>query len=162
RITDRDFDVIRIVAVDEKSGVVYFDASPDNPTQSYLYRASLKGGDIRRVTPENEPGTHSYSISADCQYAMHTYSSFGKPPTTTLAHLPDHKVEKTIAENVALKKKLEALKLGPSEMFRVAIDDKTKLDGWCLKPPGFDSAKKYPVLFYVYGEPAGQTVLDRW
>ena len=31
-----------------------------------------------------------------------------------------------------------------------------------IKPPGFDSTKKYPVLFYVYGEPAGQTVLDAW
>ena len=33
---------------------------------------------------------------------------------------------------------------------------------WCLKPPDFDARKKYPVLVYVYGEPAGQTVLDRW
>src|SRR5262249_20487973 len=29
-------------------------------------------------------------------------------------------------------------------------------------PPQFDAGKKYPVLVYVYGEPAGQTVLDRW
>jgi dipeptidyl-peptidase 4 len=36
------------------------------------------------------------------------------------------------------------------------------LDGWMLKPPGFDQSKKYPVLFYVYGEPAAQTVLDSW
>jgi dipeptidyl-peptidase-4 len=31
-----------------------------------------------------------------------------------------------------------------------------------LKPPGFDPTKNYPVLFYVYGEPAGQTVVDSW
>ena len=31
-----------------------------------------------------------------------------------------------------------------------------------MKPPGFDSDASYPVLFHVYGEPAGQTVLDRW
>ena len=154
--------MIRIDAIDEKNGIVYFDASPDNPTQSYLYRASLKGGDIQRVTPEDQPGTHSYSISADAQWAIDTHSSFGKPPVTTLVHLPDHKVVKTLAENVYLRKKLEALKLGPTEFFRVSIDDKTALDGWCMKPPGFDPAKKYPVLFYVYGEPAGQTVLDRW
>ena len=38
----------------------------------------------------------------------------------------------------------------------------TTLDGWMMKPPGFDPNKKYPVLFYAYGEPAGQTVMDNW
>ena len=33
---------------------------------------------------------------------------------------------------------------------------------WVMKPPGFDSTRRYPVLFHVYGEPAGQTVLDQW
>ena len=162
QVTKGEFDVLRIQAIDEKEGIVYFDASPDNPTQSYLYRAPLKGGAPVRVTLSDQPGYHGYSISADAQWGIDTHSSFGKPPVTTLVHLPDHKVVKTIAENVALKKKLEALRLGPSEFFRVKIDDKTTLDGWCIKPPGFDPAKKYPVLFYVYGEPAGQTVLDRW
>jgi dipeptidyl-peptidase-4 len=31
-----------------------------------------------------------------------------------------------------------------------------------LKPPDFDPKKRYPVLFHVYGEPWGQTVLDAW
>ena len=35
------------------------------------------------------------------------------------------------------------------------------MDGWCLRPPDFDETKKYPVLFHVYGEPAGQIVRDR-
>jgi dipeptidyl-peptidase-4 len=38
------------------------------------------------------------------------------------------------------------------------------LDAWCLYPPGFDTTKirAYPVLFYVYGEPAAQVVRDQW
>ena len=36
------------------------------------------------------------------------------------------------------------------------------MDGWLIKPPNFDPAKKYPILFHVYGEPAGQTVADKW
>ena len=31
-----------------------------------------------------------------------------------------------------------------------------------IKPPDFDPDRRYPVLFFVYGMPAGQTVLDRW
>lgn len=31
-----------------------------------------------------------------------------------------------------------------------------------MKPPKFDPEKKYPLLVYVYGEPAGQTAVDHW
>ncbi|WP_431214728.1 alpha/beta hydrolase family protein [Puia sp. P3] len=34
------------------------------------------------------------------------------------------------------------------------------MDGWMVKPVPFDSTRKYPVVFYVYGEPAAQTVTD--
>jgi dipeptidyl-peptidase-4 len=162
QVTRGTFDVIRIEAIDEKGGWLYFLASPDNPTQRYLYRVSLKGGAAERVTPAGLSGTHTYTISADAQWAVHSHSTFVRPPVTTLVHLPDHKVVKTFAENAALKNKLEALRLGPTEFFRIKIDGDTALDGWCIKPAGFDACKKYPVLFYVYGEPAGQTVLDRW
>lgn len=162
QITKGAFDVIHIDAIDEKSGNLYFTASSDNPTQRYLYRVSLKGGACERVTPKDMPGTHSYSISPDAHWAVHTYSTFDQPPVTTLIQLPEHKVIKTFADNAALRKKLAALRHSATEFFRVDIGADTKLDGWCIKPPAFDAAKKYPVLFYVYGEPAGQTVLDRW
>ena len=31
-----------------------------------------------------------------------------------------------------------------------------------MRPANFDASKKYPIIFYVYGEPWGQTVQDRW
>ena len=46
--------------------------------------------------------------------------------------------------------------------FKVDIGNGTVLDGWMIKPPGFDPSKKYPIIFYVYGEPAGTTVMDNW
>ena len=36
------------------------------------------------------------------------------------------------------------------------------MDGWMKKPANFDPNKKYPVVFYVYGEPAGTTVEDSY
>ena len=50
----------------------------------------------------------------------------------------------------------------PTEFFRIKIEDDVEFDTWFIKPPNFDSSKKYPLLFYVYGEPANQTVLDKW
>ncbi len=52
--------------------------------------------------------------------------------------------------------------LGAARVFRTEIEDGVSLDAWCIYPTDFDAAQKYPLLVYVYGEPAGQTVLDRW
>lgn len=162
-ITPGKYDVIDILHIDEKGGWLYFLASPENPTQRYLYRARLNGkGSPERLTPANLPGTHSYSIAPNGAWAFHTYSTFAEPPITDLVSLPSHRTVRTLSANETLRKTVAALKQRPVEFFRVDIGNDVLLDGWCIKPPDFDASKRYPVLFYVYGEPAGQTVLDRW
>ncbi len=162
-VTSGVYDVIDVIRVDEKSGEAYFIASPDDPKARYLFRGPLDGSSKpRRLTPEGQTGTHSYQISPDGRWAFHTYSTFERPPVIELVRLPDHQVIRTLVDNAALRAKLDALKSTPAEFFRVEVEDGTPLDGWCLKPPGFDPTKRYPLLIHVYGEPAGQTVLDRW
>jgi dipeptidyl-peptidase-4 len=56
---------------------------------------------------------------------------------------------------------LGKLSRGEVEFFRVDIGE-VELDGWMMRPPDFDPGKKYPLLFHVYGEPAGSTVRDSW
>jgi dipeptidyl-peptidase-4 len=167
-LTAGSYDVIRVEAVDEASDSVYFIASPEQASQRFLYRASVSGnGESERVTPpqregEEEGGTHSYDISPGGKYAFHTCSSFGQPPLTSLITLPDHQTMRVLEANETLQAKVAALAGPPGEFFRVALEDGTELDGWCLKPPDFDPAQKYPLLCYVYGEPSGLTVLDNW
>ena len=162
-LTPGPFDVISIAGVSEQQGYVYFIASPDNPTQRYLYRAPLDGsGSVTRVSPADQPGTHSYDCSKDCRWALHTYSRFGQPPVIELVQLPEHKVLRTLVSNARLREKLAALKPCATEFFRVNISNGPPLDAWCIKPPNFDPARRYPLLIYVYGEPAGSTVVDRW
>ena len=121
-LTPGAFDVISIAGVDEERGSVYFIASPDNPTQRYLYRAPLDGqGAIVLVSPKDQPGTHSYEMSKDCGWAFHTYSRFGTPPVIELVSLPDHKVVRVLVDNATLRSKLAELKACPSEFFRVSI-----------------------------------------
>lgn len=162
-ITTGAFDLTSIESVDEASGWLYYRASPENATQRYLYRAALDGsGKIERVTPNSQPGTHSYNIAPRAGYAFHTYSAFGKPPRVELVRLPGHTSLRSMVDNAAVIEKVSKLKRGPGEFFRVDIGGGVQLDGWMIKPPDFDPSKKYPVLFHVYGEPAGQTVLDAW
>ena len=161
--TPGDFDVTSLLSVDEEAGKLYFIASPDNPTQRYLYRVGLNGKNLERLTPlAKERGTHGYSMSADSRWAIYSSSAFEDVPQTELISLPDHKVVRVFEDNEKLREKFAALDTTPSEFLRIDIGDDILLDAWMIKPPNFDPNKKYPLLIYVYGEPWGQTVLDRW
>jgi dipeptidyl-peptidase-4 len=162
-LTPGPFDVENLLGADPEERWIYYIASPENATQRYLYRSRLDGKVTpERLTPEKQPGTHSYNVSPDLHWAIHNYSTFDTPPVTDLIRLPDHQSQRTLEDNAKLSSGAKALVAGPSEFFRVDVGDGVSLDGWLIKPKDFDRAKKYPLLIYVYGEPAGQTVVDRW
>ena len=161
-VTRFDADVIRPLGVDPQERWFYFTASPDDATQEYLYRAPLDGGKApERLTPQSQPGTHGYDLSPDRKWAFHTYSRFDQPPRVELVRLPDHDAVRVLVDNQSLTTKLTTLLSEPVEFFRLPIGPDVVLDSWMLKPPGFDPSRRYPLIVHVYGEPAGQTVLDR-
>jgi len=159
-ITPGEYDILRVEAVDPKSASVYLSASPDNPTQSYLYRVPLSGGQPVRLTPQDQPGWHSYSLSPDAGWAIHTYSSLARPPIVELVRLPEHTVVRVLAENRRLHETWAKIKQPQAEFLRLDAGG-AMLDAWCLHPeraaPG-----PHPLLIYIYGEPHGQTVRDSW
>ncbi len=162
-VTPGDYDVIRIDRIDDAGEWMYFIASPGNATQRSLFRVKLDGkGKLERITPKTETGIHTYDISPDGKWAFHTSSAFDAPPTIQLVNLPGHKVIRTLVDNAKLRDNLKKIAWGKDEFFQVDIGNSVKLDGWMMKPYNFDPSKKYPVLVYVYGEPAAQTVLDGW
>jgi dipeptidyl-peptidase-4 len=162
-ITPGNFDLISVELVDVPNGRLYFSASPENATQKYLFSARLDGsGKPERLSPANQSGTHNYTISPRGDLAIHTYSSARQIPVTDVVRLSDHRVVRTIFDNKQLADRIARLKPVTQEFFRVKIEEGVELDGWMIKPPNFDATKRYPVLFHVYGEPWGQTVLDAW
>lgn len=162
-VSDGNYDVINIYEIDAKGGYAYFSASPENPTQRYLYRIPLfKKGKAERLSPEDQAGTHSYNIAPGGRYAIHTFSSANVPPVTSLVELPGHKTLRILVANEKFRAKINQVAKRPAEFFRVKTQDNVEIDGMMIKPPDFNPAKKYPVLFYVYGEPWGQTAVDKW
>ena len=162
-LTPGAFDLIEKVKIDEKRGWFYFNASPDNGTQKYLYRVALDGsGKPERVTPEGRPGTHNYSFSPDGRWAFRTYSTFDSPPVTELVEFPGHRVVRNLEKNERVSQKMKSLLKRPTEFLKLDIGGGVVMDAFMIAPSDFDPSKKYPVLVYVYGEPHAQTVLDRW
>ncbi len=162
-ITPGNFDVIAIVGVSRKEDWLYYMASPENATQKYLYRARLDGkGACEKLSPDNEPGTRWYQPTPDFRWALHTYSRFDSPPITNLVDLSERRVARTLEDNAALRENLKSVLSQPTDFIRVNIGQGVSLDAWMMKPADFNPSKKYPVLVFVYGEPAGQTVMDSW
>ena len=161
-ITAGDFDYISTVGMDMKKGLVYFIASPDNFTQRYLYSAKLFGkGEVKRESPMDEAGQHSYSMSPTGKWAVHTFSNAVTPPVIDMVSFPGHKSVRMIEDNTEAKAQYQALGLRPKEFVKAKSGD-LMLDVCMIKPANFDPNKKYPVIIEVYGEPAGSTVQDVW
>ena len=161
-ITKGEFDVIDVLEIDTKGGYVYYLASPDSAVEQYLYRSRLDGkGKAERVTPEGFHGVYSYNISPGAKFALCSYSNSATPRVYEMVTLPDHKVVRTLETNAALKEVYASYGFRTREYFQVDIGEAV-LDGWMIKPRDFDPAKKYPVIFHIYGEPASSTVQDSW
>jgi len=161
-ITSGDYDIISVVLVDEKNNQLYFMASPDNATQSYLYRAPLDGSSkAERLSPAAQQGSHRYDISPNALWASHSFSNANTPPMNEWLKLLEHKAVKE-ADDISKKLAAQSTSTKKVEFFKVKTEDGIELDGWMVKPTNFDPAKKYPTVFSVYGEPASATVRDSW
>jgi dipeptidyl-peptidase-4 len=162
-ITKGNFDIKEIKCIDENNNYIYFTASPGNATQLYLYKVHIepKGNDDNAeiVTPINLKGTHRYTISPNGKYAIHSFSNYKTPPVSEWITLPDHKPvisAKSIAINIKPNDNIHV------EYLQITTEDNVIVDAWVNKPNNFNPQKKYPVVFYVYGEPGASTVEDSY
>jgi dipeptidyl-peptidase-4 len=173
-LTKGEFDITGIKAVDEKSGWLYFIASPKNVAQRYLYRSKLDGSlSNQRITPTEYAGFNQYQMAENGSWAIHSHSSFAKPTSKYLVNIPAdssananskavHEKKHTLMSNDKLNAKLAKLNIAKTEFFQVTAQDGVVLDGYITRPANFDPSKSYPIIFYVYGEAWGQTVQDKW
>jgi len=138
---------------------VYYLASPDNATQKYLYRSKLNGTAASELlTPAQLKGTNDYSFSATGKFAQHTFSNISTKPSREFLSMPN---QKPLIAKEGIVVRLDSLQVKNStEFFKITTSDNVEMDGWMVKPKNFDPGKKYPVVFYVYTEPASATVTD--
>lgn len=160
-ITKGNMDIMQIDAIDKAAGYIYFHASPNNATQKYLYRTKLDGSsDPERVSPENQVGTHNYTLSPNGKYAEHHFSNYYTKPSSEWLTLPNH----TNLSNDEVNKEITKSNKAESniEFTSIITQEGVSMDAWMVKPKNFDKTKKYPVVFYVYTEPWGQNVRDEF
>ncbi len=157
-LTKGDYDIGTLSAIDENNNYVYFIASPESAIQRYLYRTTLDGkGKPELVSPADLKGTHGYDISPGAHLALHTFTNHNTPDVYEWISLPDHK---PLRDDLSIAKNMKTESRSDIEFITITTDDGVTMDGWIKQPDNFDPSKKYPVLLYVYGEPAATTVED--
>ncbi|MDL5364290.1 S9 family peptidase [Xanthomonas sp. NCPPB 2654] len=163
-LTHGDWIVDELLAVDEGAGKVYFSATKESPTQTHIYAVPLTGGAIERLSKPN--GTHAASFAKNASVYVDSWSNTATPPQIELFRANGEKIATLLANDLAdpqhpYAKYRDAQR--PVEFGSLtAADGKTPLHYRLTKPAGFDPGKRYPVVVYVYGGPAAQTVVDGW
>ena len=109
-ITPGDFDVIGLVEVDQAVGLGVFHGLSQEPHPGVSLPGQAGWQSLERVSPAGQPGTHEYQISPDARWAIHRYSAWQQFRRPTLIRLPGHERVRMLAENTALRKKLDELK----------------------------------------------------
>jgi dipeptidyl-peptidase-4 len=142
------------IRVDEEHRLVYFTAAMPNPTERQVCYAPLDGGDVVRLSAGH--GTHTPNFSPTSNLYLCTHSSLAEMPELALFEQSGRRV-RTLVERP------QADSSRPRwELLKIPLSDGTVLYGRLLKPPGFDPAKKHPVMVSVYGGPGSQTVTDSY
>ena len=157
QITQGDWQVDGIEAVDEDAAQVYFTSTKESPLERHLYRVSLGGGEPVRLTTAR--GTHNAIVAPDSAHFVDTFSTAMTPSRQELYKADGTRVA-TLAENKVAE--LDSYRLSPVEFVTVPGADGTMLHASVIKPRDFDPARKYPVIVYLYGGPHVQLVRDQW
>ncbi len=156
QLTRGEWEIANVEGVDENGGRVYFSGTADGPTEQHVYRVSLTGGDIERLT--ERAGTHVATFSPGRDFWFDSFSDVRTPPELSLRSSSGATI-RTLAESAET---LGDYRLGSVEFLRVDTRDGFPMEAMVIKPPDFDPAKRHPVLQYNYGGPHSPVVKNRW
>lgn len=158
QITKGNWDVTDFYGVDETSNTVYYQSAEYSPMQRDVFSINAKG---KKTCLTSAKGTHNAYFSSNFRYFVLDESSVSLPNTISLRDNSGQKI-RDIESNITIKEAFRNLKLSQKEFFSFKTSENISLNGWMLKPTGFDPAKKYPVLMIQYSGPGSQMVLDEW
>ncbi len=159
QLTRGKWEVTAFYGLDESRGVLYFQATDDSPLRRGVFSINLKGKKKRAL--HLKPGWSDATFSPTFDYFVLKHSTANTPPEYAVFN-KEGKLVRSIVENAALRQMQEVYGVQPVEFFAFKTSEGVSLNGYMIKPPSFDPAKKYPLFMYVYGGPGSQTVVDRW
>ncbi len=158
QITNGKWDVTAYYGFDESTGTFYYQAAVKSPMEKGVFASTLKGKQ-QELNPRD--GTSSAKFSSNFRYYFITNSTISRPPNVTL-YTNNGKKVRLVKDNAQVSESMSTYSLNPVEFFNFTTSENVSLNGWMIKPSGFDETIKYPVIQYMYGGPNSQTVKNEW
>ena len=157
QLTNGDWEISSLIALDEQAGWLYFYAKKDGFTDQHVYRVGLDGSDLQKLS--DRPGWYEWALSPAGDYAIETWSDVRTPPRITLRKPGGEQIR------ILLENRLEGLAkfaVPNPEFLTFETSDRIELNAYMIKPDDFDPERRYPVIGYGYGNAGSQMVVNRW
>ena len=152
------YEITDVYGMDDKTGDVFYAANCLGPQDKQVY-VSHANGKIDRLTQKE--GQNNAVFSRGFRYFINVWNDINNPSVYTLNDSRG-KTLHTMIDNRELKQKYDSYGFGTKELFSFTTSEGVKLNGWMVKPAGFDSSRRYPVIMFQYGGPGSQQVLNSW
>jgi dipeptidyl aminopeptidase/acylaminoacyl peptidase len=158
-LLDRTTGATRTLTTDFDRSVEAFGWAPDSGSLFFLaeeggttpiWSVPLAGGQpAKRV---GHGSNSDVSVAPDGRTLFFLQRTMRQPAEVMCLHLGDSSPRPVTRANADL---LAALDLPEPEVVTVSGAGNTPVQMWIVKPPVFDAAKKYPLVFLVHGGPQG-------
>jgi dipeptidyl-peptidase 4 len=157
QVTHGRWSVTRIEGVDPQHRTIYFTSTQASPLQRQLYAIHFDGSAQRRLTGPD--GRHRIDMSPDTHYYIDRYSSTRQPRQVELWRTGGAMLRK-LEDNAGVSSYIATHVYSPVRLFSFVTSDSARLDASMILPVPFDSTRRYPVVFGIYGGPGSQQVFD--
>ena len=159
KLTSGEWEVTQVKGFDGKGQHLFYVSTQQSPLNRNLYLLDIKKGQSRLLTPE--PGVHQTEVSPDGEYVIDNFSNSNLARQINLVPVMRPLIQKS-RSLLSAQNPLSAYNLGNMSIFNIKGKSGVDLYARMFTPAGFDSTKKYPVVFYWYGGPHAQMILNAW
>ena len=146
-----------VVSIDEENKKVYYTAMKESSIERHLYSSSFDGKSLEKISGSS--GVHKIYFNEPGSMYLDVHSNSDSPPTLVIHNKQGSVLHTLVDERPEI---ISDYNLQTPELFTIPTSDGFMMPAQILKPEGFNSSKKYPVIFHVYGGPSAPTVFDRW
>jgi dipeptidyl-peptidase-4 len=157
KLTTMELDVTSVYGYDEKAQTLYYQAA-NTPMTRHGYAHNVKKGVTTQLT--HGEGTHALHFSKDMKRYIDCFQSLSNPNVYTLHTIGG--ASRQLFDNDSVLVAWQASGLPNKEFFTFTTERGDNLNGWMIKPMGFEATKRYPVVMMQYSGPASQRVTDTW
>jgi dipeptidyl-peptidase-4 len=162
QVTHGRWSVARIEGTDSPRGIIYYTSTEASPLERQLYAIGFDGKGERRLT--TTAGTHNIDMSPDTRYYIDRWSSVSQPRQVELWTTSDRagagRLLKKLEDNAKVTQWLATHAYSAPTLMRFTTSDSAQIDISVVRPVPFDSTRRYPMVFAIYGGPGSQQVYN--